>query len=122
MKISYNIRKLTEALGGKSALYTHMAGGDLVAQFGLGAGSNLADLGEGDAILVIASDLEEEAPVWYLRVKQAAERGAKLIVANPRKTKLSRYANQEVSYVYGEEVAVLTMMIFKMLLAKPKTQ
>ena len=103
----YNIRKLTDALGGKTALYTHMAGGDLVAQFGLGEGSNLADIGGGDAILVIASDLEEEAPVWYLRVKQAAERGAKLIVANPRKTKLSRYANQEVSYVYGREVAAL---------------
>jgi NADH-quinone oxidoreductase subunit G len=103
----YNIRKLTEALGGKSALYTHMAGGDLVAQFGLGEGSNLADLGEGDVILVIASDLEEEAPVWYLRIKLATERGAKLIVANPRKTKLSRYANQEVSYVYGEEIAAL---------------
>ncbi len=103
----YNIKKLTEALGGKTALYTHMAGGDLVAQFGLGEGSNLADLGDGDVILVVASDFEEEAPVWYLRVKQAAERGAKLIVANPRKTKLSRYANQEVSYVYGEEVAVL---------------
>ena len=103
----YNVRKLTKALGGQAALYTHMAGGDLVAQFGLGEGSNLSDLGAGDVVLVVASDLEEEAPVWYLRVKQAAERGAKLVLANPRKTKLSRYANQEVSYVYGEEVAVL---------------
>jgi NADH-quinone oxidoreductase subunit G len=103
----YNLRKLTEALGGQTALYTHMAGGDLVAKYGLGEGSNLADLGKGDLILVIASDLEEEAPIWWLRVKQAVERGATLIVANPRPTKLSRYANQEVSYVYGEEVSVL---------------
>ena len=103
----YNLKKLTDALGGKTALYTHMAGGDLVTKFGLGEGSNLAELGEGDAILVIASDLEEEAPVWWLRVKQAAKRGATLIVANPRPTKLSRYANQEISYVYGEEVAAL---------------
>jgi NADH-quinone oxidoreductase subunit G len=104
----YNLRVLTESLGGKTALYTHMAGGDLVAQFGLSEGSNLAGLGQGDAILVIASDLEEEAPVWWLRVKQAAERGANLIVLNPRPTKLSRYANLEVSYVYGEEVAALS--------------
>ncbi len=104
----YTLRKLTKSLGGKIALYTHMAGGDLVAQFGLGEGSNLADLRDGDAILVVASDLEEEAPVWWLRIKQATERGVKLIVANPRKTKLSRYANLEISYVYGEEVAALS--------------
>ncbi len=103
----YNLRVLTEFIGGKTALYTHMAGGDLTAQFGLSEGSNLADLGQGDAILVIATDLEEEAPVWWLRVKQAAERGANLIIVNPRPTKLSRYANLEVSYVYGEEVAAL---------------
>jgi NADH-quinone oxidoreductase subunit G len=103
----YNLKKLTDSIGGKTALYTHMAGGDLTAQFGLSEGSNLAELGEGDAILVIASDLEEEAPVWWLRVKQAAERGAFLMVANPRPTKLSRYANLEVSYVYGQEAAAL---------------
>ena len=103
----YNLKKLTDVLGGKTALYTHMAGGDLVAKFGLNEGSNLADLGKGDAILVVASDLEEEAPVWWLRVKQAAERGANLILVNPRKTKLSRSAHLEVNYIYGEEVAAL---------------
>ena len=101
----FNLRKLTEGLGGKIGLYTHMAGGDLVAQFGLSAGSNLADLGKGDTILVVASDLEEEAPIWYLRVKAAAERGAALIVANPRPTKLDTYATERVRYSYGEEVA-----------------
>ncbi len=103
----YNLKKLTQAIGGQTALYTHMAGGDLVARYGLSEGSNLADLGKGDAILVIASDLEEEAPIWWLRLKQAAKRGATLIVANPRPTKLSRYANLEVSYVYGQEIAAL---------------
>ena len=103
----YNLKKLTDSIGGRTALYTQMAGGDLTAQFGLGEGSNLGALDEGDAILVIASDLEEEAPLWWLRVKQAAERGAFLMVANPRHTKLSRYANLEVSYVYGQEAAAL---------------
>ena len=103
----FNLKKLTDSIGGKTALYTHMAGGDLTAKFGLSEGSNLAELGKGDAILVIASDLEEEAPVWWLRVKQAAERGVFVMVANPRPTKLSRYANLEVSYVYGQETAAL---------------
>ena len=103
----HNLRKLTDGLGGQTGLYTHMAGGDLTAQFGLSAGSNLADLGEGDAILLIASDLEEEAPLWHLRVKAAAERGATLIVANPRETKLDRYATYKVRYAYGEETAAV---------------
>jgi NADH-quinone oxidoreductase subunit G len=48
-----------------------MAGGDIVAQAGIASGSNLKELGLGDALLVVASDLHEEAPVWWLRVKQA---------------------------------------------------
>ena len=68
-----------------------MAGGDLVGAGRPGARArNLGDMGKGTAILVVACDLEEEAPVWWLRVKQAAERGATLIVANPRATKLDR--------------------------------
>ena len=94
----FNLNELTNGLGGKTALYTHMAGGDLVAQLGVGKGTNLADLGAGTVILVVASDLEEEAPIWWLRVKQAAQRGATLIVANPRQTKLERYASQVVRY------------------------
>jgi NADH-quinone oxidoreductase subunit G len=61
-----------------------MAGGDLAAQVGVGVGTNFAEMGPETAILVVASDLQEEAPIWFLRVKQAADRGAKLIVVNPR--------------------------------------
>ena len=103
----FNLRKLTEGLGGKIGLYTQMAGGDLVAQFGLGSGSNLADLGEGDTVVVAASDLENEAPIWYLRIKAASERGATLIVVNPRPTKLDRYAAEIIRYKYGSEVAAV---------------
>ncbi len=74
----------------------------------MGAGTNLGALGKGDAILVVASDLYEEAPIWYLRVKQAAERGATLIVANPRETKLDRYARFVIRYAYGDEVKTIT--------------
>src|SRR5690606_40839947 len=64
--------------------------GDVVAQVGLGRGSNLKELKKGDAILVVAADLHEEAPVWWLRVKQAAERGATLVVLNARATRLDK--------------------------------
>ena len=60
-----------------------MAGGDLTTQIGFAPGTNFAAMGQETAILVVGCDLEEEAPVWWLRVKQAAERGATLIVLNP---------------------------------------
>lgn len=107
----FNLSELTSGLGGKTALYTHMAGGDLVAQLGVGKGTNLADLGPGSVILVVACDLEEEAPIWWLRVKQAAERGATLIVVNPRQTKLERYASQVVRYPYGSEANTILAII-----------
>ena len=83
----------------------HIDGGDLVAQAGVGAGTNLGELGQGDAILVAASDLEEEAPIWWLRVKQAAQRGATLILVNGRTTKLDRYTEYNLRPAYGEETA-----------------
>ncbi len=107
----FNLRQLSDKLGGKRLLDTHMAGGDLIAEFGLGAGTNFSDLGEGDAILVVASDLEEEAPMWYLRLKQAAERGATLIVANPHPTKIGRYARYDLRYAYGQEAATVLAMV-----------
>ncbi len=107
----FNLRELSNEVGGQSALYTYMAGGDLVAQVGVAPGTNLSDLGPGSVILVVASDLVEEAPIWWLRVKQAAERGATLVIANPRRTKLERYTNQVVRYPYGFEAETILAMI-----------
>jgi NADH-quinone oxidoreductase subunit G len=107
----FNLKKFTDAAKGQALLYSEMAGGDMVASVGLGQDSNLGELGAGSAILVIASDLEEEAPLWWLRVKQAAERGATLVVANPRRTKLDSEAKYVVRYGYGEEAAVLHAML-----------
>ena len=107
----FNLSQLNQKTGGKAILYSDMMGGDLTAKVGVGQGTNLADLGAGDAILVVASDLEEEAPLYWLRVKQAAERGATLIVANPRRTKADRYANIKVRYAYGEEAAAVMALL-----------
>ena len=103
----FNLRKMAQAVGGQTALYTYMAGGDLTAQVGVSTGSNLGDLGKGTAIVVVASDLHEEAPVWWLRIKQAAQRGATLIVVDARPTRLEHYATHVVRCAYGEEVAAV---------------
>lgn len=103
----FNLKALADQAGAKTALYSNMGGGKLTSQLGMGNGSNLGSLGAGSTIVVAASDLYEEAPIWYLRVKQAAERGATLIVANPRETKLDRYATYVVRYAYGDQVKAI---------------
>src|SRR5258706_1414826 len=100
----FNLKSLADHAGGTAMLYSDMGGGDLTTLVGVGAGTNIGTMGPGDAILVIASDLYEEAPIWWLRVKQAADRGAALIVANGRSTKLDKFAKQIVRYEYGDEV------------------
>ena len=107
----FSLREMMTTAGGKTGLYSYMAGGDLVSQAGVGNGTNLSELGKGDAILVIACDLEEEAPIWWLRVKQAADRGVTLIVANPRVTKLDRYARHQLRYPYGAEAAMAEALL-----------
>ena len=107
----FSLKRLADGVGSGTALYSHMAGGDLVAQIGAGQGTNIADMGADTAILVVASDLEEEAPLWWLRVKSAAQRGATLIVANPRPTKTDHYASHVIRYAYGEEVDTLQALV-----------
>ncbi|MGZ9226222.1 MAG: NADH-quinone oxidoreductase subunit NuoG [Anaerolineales bacterium] len=100
----FNLKSLADLAGGQAYLYSHMGGGELTTLVGVGAGTNFGSMGKETTIVVVASDLYQEAPIWYLRVKQAADRGATLIVLNPRETKLDRYASYVVRYAYGDEV------------------
>lgn len=107
----FNLRELTLARNGQLALYSDMAGGDLIASYGLAPGSNFASMGSETAIVVVASDLHEEAPVWWLRIKAAAQRGARLIVLNPRPTRLDKFAGHSLRYAYGEEIQALAAFL-----------
>jgi NADH-quinone oxidoreductase subunit G len=100
----YNLKQLAAHLGAKAYLYTQHGGGEYTTAYGLSSGSNLGDLGKGDTVLVVASDLYNEAPLWHLRLKAAAQRGATLLVANARATKLDEYSNFVIRYSYGDEV------------------
>jgi NADH-quinone oxidoreductase subunit G len=107
----FNFRLLVEGLGGRAILHETMAGGDLIHKIGVGTGTDLGRLGPGDAVLVIASDLQEEAPIWWQRLKQAADHGTMLIVANARPTKLDKHAAQVVRYAPGRAAhAALAML------------
>ncbi|XWX04268.1 NADH-quinone oxidoreductase subunit NuoG [Aggregatilineales bacterium SYSU G02658] len=91
----WELKQLAKALGSERlGAWTTHAGAALAAQVGVGKGTNLGKLGKGDAVLVIASDLEEEVPMWFLRIKQAQDRGAYLVVANHRETRLAELARE----------------------------
>lgn len=107
----YQLHRLSELLNGQALLDTHMAGGDLTAKVGVGKGTNFLNMGPETVILVVASDILEEAPLYFLRIKQAVDRGAKLIVLNPRQTKLDKYAAYVLRYPYGSEAYAVQAMI-----------
>ncbi len=83
----FNIKSLADEVGAKALCYSQIGGGALTTKFG-----SYGKSGAGDAILVIGSDLYTEAPIFWLRAKQAVERGATLIVATESETRLDAFA------------------------------
>lgn len=99
----YELARVVRGAGGERLgawMPTH-AGAPFVAQVGVARGSNLSRLGAGDVVLVVASDLEEEVPLWRLRIKSAHDRGAYLVVANARPTRMDDFADEVVHYASG---------------------
>ncbi|MCC7445833.1 MAG: NADH-quinone oxidoreductase subunit NuoG [Anaerolineae bacterium] len=105
----WELRRLVQAAGGDQmgVWPYHMTGSDLISQVGLASGSNFKTMGKGTTIIVAASDIEEEAPIWYLRIKGAADRGAKIVTVNARRTEMDRWAKDAVLYTYGGEIEAL---------------
>jgi NADH-quinone oxidoreductase subunit G len=109
----FNLKQLANSLGVEALLYTHMGGGELTTSFGVPAGTEFSAMGKGTTILVVASDLYNEAPLWYLRLKQAAKRGATLVVVSGRETKLERHSKFVVRYSFGDEVETIRGLVKK---------
>jgi NADH-quinone oxidoreductase subunit G len=69
---------------------------------GVGVGTDLGRVGKDTTILVVGADLDQDAPILYLRVAGAAvKRGAKVINAGGRRTKLDAQATTTLRYRYG---------------------
>jgi NADH-quinone oxidoreductase subunit G len=96
----WELRRLVETTGSQQlgVWPYHMTGAEWIAQVGVGTGTNFKDMGKGTTIVVMASDIEEEAPVWYLRIKGAADRGARVVTINPRRTEMDRWARRRIRY------------------------
>ena len=107
----YSLKELTDNLRGTGYLYSRMAGGDLVSKVGYTSPDGLSKLGKGTVILLAASNLHDEAPVWWLQVRNAVKRGAKLIVANGRYTRLDDFATVSIRYHLGREAEAILSII-----------
>lgn len=79
----------------------------LAATFGSGAMTNsINEFEEAELILITGSDTTEQHPLIGSRVVNAVrDRGAKLIVIDPRKIELSKYATIHVQQKNGTDVA-----------------
>ncbi|HXX56040.1 MAG TPA: molybdopterin-dependent oxidoreductase, partial [Methanoregula sp.] len=84
--------------------------------FGSGAMTNsLADIEEAACIFVIGSNTPEDHPLIGRRVILARQRGAKLIVADPRRTTLARQADLHLPLLPGTDVLLLNAMMQEIL-------
>jgi formate dehydrogenase major subunit len=84
----------------------------LTDAFGAGATTNsLAELSEAKAILVIGSDPLTENPLAGRRIIIARQKGAKIIVADARKTATAKIADLYIPCNPGTEVALVNGII-----------
>ena len=87
-----------------------MAG--LATVFGSGAMTNsIAEIENNDLLFVIGSNTKENHPIVALRMIKAVRRGAKLIVADPRRIPLVRFAHLWLQQKPGTDVALLNSMM-----------
>lgn len=81
--------------------------------FGTGAATNsIIDMEYTDCMMVIGANPTDAHPVTGAKMKQAAMKGKKLIVIDPRKTELTKYANHHLQLRPGTNVALLNMMLY----------
>jgi formate dehydrogenase alpha subunit len=84
----------------------------LAAAFGSGAMTNsIAEIEDAACIFITGSNTSACHPLIARRVYRAKEKGAKLIVADPRTIQLSRFADVAVTQRLGSDVAMLNGMM-----------
>lgn len=87
-----------------------MAG--LATVFGSGAMTNsIAEIEKNDVMFVIGSNTKESHPIIALRMIKAKRKGAKLIIADPRRVPLVRFADIWLQHRPGTDVALLNGMM-----------
>ncbi len=84
----------------------------LAISFGSGAMTNsIADIKEAEVLFIIGSNADTGHPTIGLRLHQAVDQGAKLLVADPRGTDFARRADHWLRLAPGTDVALLNGMM-----------
>ncbi|MGZ5237606.1 MAG: formate dehydrogenase subunit alpha, partial [Caldimonas sp.] len=84
----------------------------LLEGVGSGAVSNpVGDVEHAELILVIGANPTSNHPVAATWIKNAAQRGAKVVLADPRRTELSRHAWRTLQFNADGDVAMLNALI-----------
>jgi len=116
---SYNMQKLFRAVF-KTNNIDHCARvchaptvAGLAAAFGSGASSNsIGEFKNAKMLFVIGSNMTEAHPVASYFVKQAVKKGAKLIVADPRKHELARRSHIFAQIKVGSDIAFINAIMY----------
>ncbi len=84
----------------------------LAAAFGSGAMTNsIEELTDSDVILVIGSNTTEQHPMVAMKIIEAVKKGAKLIVADPRKIPLTYYGQIYAPLIPGSNLAFINGLL-----------
>jgi formate dehydrogenase alpha subunit len=84
----------------------------LAASFGSGAMTNsVKELENSDVIFIVGSNTATSHPLVATRIFRAVEKGAKLIVADPRKNQIACFADLYIRHRPGTDVALLNAMM-----------
>ncbi len=86
--------------------------GGLAAAFGSGAMTNSIDeIKDARALFVIGSNTTEQHPMIGMHMLEAKDRGATLIVADPRRTQIAKFSHLHLRQKSGTDVALLNAMM-----------
>jgi formate dehydrogenase alpha subunit len=84
----------------------------LATVFGSGAMTNsMAEIENNDVLFVIGSNTKENHPIVALKMIKAKRKGAKIIIADPRRVPLVRFADIWMQHKPGTDVSLLSGMM-----------
>jgi len=84
----------------------------LLEGIGSGAVSNpVADVADADVILIVGANPTVNHPVAATFIKNAVKAGKTLIVVDPRRTEITRHAQQVLQFTPGSDVALFNAML-----------
>ena len=73
--------------------------------------NSIAEIENNDVLFIIGSNTKENHPIVALRMIKAKRKGAKIIIADPRRVPLVRFADIWMQHKPGTDVALLNGMM-----------